>query len=353
MVKIPSIVSVVGARPQFIKHAPIQIELAKFFRAFTIHTGQHYDDNMSKFFFNELGIPNPDYLFDQKDIVRQGAQTGKMLTEIEDVFIEVSPDLVLVYGDTNSTIAGALAASKLMIPVIHIEAGLRSFNREMPEEINRLVTDQLSELLFCPSDQAVRNLNEEGINSSKIFRSGDVMCDMVRILESKLTPKISGDYYFATIHRPYNTDDPDRLKEIFENLSLLKHKVYFAIHPRTKSKLKSFNIDIEHYPNIQLLDPQGYIDSLSLQKFARGIITDSGGIQKEAYLLKVKCVTLRKETEWIETLSEGWNTLIFDNLEEIQSCLDQIPGLHNSELYGDGNSAKYIVETIRNYFFKK
>lgn len=348
----PSIISIVGARPQFIKHAPIQLALEKYFRALTIHTGQHYDENMSQVFFRDLGLPSPDYLFDQRETTLQGAQTGKMLAEIEKVLLKETPDLVLVYGDTNSTLAGALASSKLNIPIIHIEAGLRSFNRQMPEEINRVLTDQLSEMLFCPTDHAVENLKKEGILPSRIFRSGDVMCDMLRLVEPNLRPIVSGEYYFATIHRPYNTDDPNRLKEIFDSFSSLKHKVYLAIHPRTQSRLLSFNINPDNYPNLELLEPQSYLDSLSLQKFSKGVITDSGGIQKEAYLLQKKCVTIRKETEWMETLSEGWNSLIFNKLSEIEDLLEESPGTHFPELYGDGKAANAITEMIKKYFFK-
>lgn len=347
----PSIISIVGARPQFIKHAAIQLALEKSFRALTIHTGQHYDKNMSQVFFRELKIPNPDFLFDQRESTFQGAQTGKMLSEIEQVLISEKPNLILVYGDTNSTLAGALAASKLNIPIIHIEAGLRSYNREMPEEVNRVLTDQLSEMLFCPTDLAVKNLDKEGIISSKIFRSGDVMCDTLRLVEKKLKPVVSGSYYFATIHRPYNTDNPDRLREIFDSFATLDHKVYLAIHPRTMARLQSFEIDPKKYANLELIGPQSYLDSLSLQKFSEGVITDSGGIQKEAYMLKRMCITIRKETEWVETLSEGWNRLIFDDLGRIYDGFKNKPGTHISELYGNGKSAEIITEQIKNYFF--
>lgn len=348
----PCIISVVGARPQFIKHAPIQLALEKHFRALTIHTGQHYDENMSQVFFIDLGLPNPDYLFDQRENSLQGAQTGKMLSEIEQVLIQEKPDLLLVYGDTNSTLAGALAASKLHIPIIHIEAGLRSFNRQMPEEVNRVLTDQLSEMLFCPTDLAVENLKKEGIESSKIFRSGDVMCDMLRLVEPKLRPVVSGKYYFATIHRPYNTDDPQRLKGVFDSFANLKHKVYLALHPRTQARLHHFEINPNQYQNLVLLGPQSYLDSLSLQKFSEGVITDSGGIQKEAYMLQKRCITIRKETEWIETLQEGWNRLVFDDLKPISSLFSEPLGTHFPELYGDGKAALNITEQIKNYFFQ-
>ncbi len=348
----PSIISIVGARPQFIKHAPIQLALEKCFRALTIHTGQHYDENMSQVFFKELAIPNPDFLFDQRESSLQGAQTGKMLAEIEQVLLAEKPNLVLVYGDTNSTLAGAMAASKLHIPIIHIEAGLRSYNREMPEEINRVLTDQLSEMLFCPTALAVENLGKEGIPSSKIFRSGDVMCDMLRLVEDKLRPIVSGKYYFATIHRPYNTDDADRLKDIFDSFASLNHRVYLAIHPRTQARLQKFDINPKKYTNLELIGPQSYLDSLSLQKFSEGVITDSGGIQKEAYILERMCVTIRKETEWMETLNEGWNRLVFDDLHEIGNSFDKKTGVHFPELYGNGKAAEMITKQIKSYFFQ-
>lgn len=347
----PSIISIVGARPQFIKHAPVQLALEKYFRALTIHTGQHYDDNMSQVFFRDLGLPSPDYLFDQRETTLQGAQTGKMLAEIEAVLLKEAPNLILVYGDTNSTLAGSLAASKLHIPIIHIEAGLRSFNRQMPEEVNRVLTDQLSEMLFCPTDLAVENLKKEGIEPSKIFRSGDVMCDMLKLVEPKLRPVVSEKYYFATIHRPYNTDDPQRMREIFDSFTTLNHRVYLALHPRTQARLQHFEIDHNQYHNLVLLKPQSYLDSLSLQKFSQGVITDSGGIQKEAYMLQKRCVTVRKETEWVETLLGGWNRLVFDDLKSLSEHFSVPLGVHSSELYGDGKAADCITEHIKNYFF--
>lgn len=347
----PSIISVVGARPQFIKHAPLQLALESNFRALTIHTGQHYDENMSQVFFEELALPKPDFLFDQRETNLQGAQTAKMLIEIEEVLIKEKPNLVLVYGDTNSTLAATLASVKLNYPVIHIEAGLRSFNQQMPEEVNRIVADQFSEMLFCPTDSAVENLKREGIDQSKIYRSGDVMCDMLRLVESKLQPKLKEKYFFSTIHRPYNTDDPERLEKIFLNFENLPYKVFLAIHPRTRARLDYYKIDPSLFKNLVLIEPQSYLDSISLQKFSEGVITDSGGIQKEAYMLRKKCVTIRKETEWIETLEKGWNHLVFENLEMINDILKIKPGKHNSEMYGNGNAAVEISDKIYTYFF--
>ncbi len=278
------IISIVGARPQFIKHAPMQLELQKHFHALTIHTGQHYDENMSHVFFNELNMPKPDFLFDIGGSKPQGEQTGIMLTEIEKVCLNEKPDALLIYGDTNSTLAGALVAAKLHIPQIHIEAGLRSFNREMPEEINRIVADEFAYLLFCPTDSAIENLKKEGISHERIFRSGDVMCDMVKLIEPKTKAPVDFPYYFVTIHRPYNTDESERLIKILDTLNQLDKKVIFSIHPRTVSRLAQFGIEITSYNNIQFVPPMGYTESISYQKYSDCVITDSGGIQKMHYV---------------------------------------------------------------------
>lgn len=342
------IISIVGARPQFIKHAPIQLELQKHFNALTIHTGQHYDSNMSEIFFNELNIPRPDFLYDLGEAKKQGEQTGLMMTKIEETFILEEPDAVLIYGDTNSTLAGALVAAKMNIPIIHIEAGLRSFNRLMPEEINRIIADEFAQLLFCPTERAIENLSKEGISHSGVFLCGDVMCDSLHLVKHRTKRLYQDPYYFATLHRPYNTDNLDRLKEIFGEFQKLKHKVIFPMHPRTVARMQSFGLDISFYHNIHVIEPIGYIESLSYQQFSEAVITDSGGMQKEAYMLKKKCITLRSETEWVETLENGWNTLIFDKLSDISRAIDIPPfGEHNSYLYGNGNASEEIVSTIK------
>ncbi len=341
------ILSIIGARPQFIKHAPMQLQLQKHFVAKTLHTGQHYDDNMSKVFFDELNMPKPDYLFDLGGSKPQGEQTAIMLTEIEKVCINEAFDAILVYGDTNSTLAGALVASKMHIPLIHIEAGLRSYNREMPEEVNRIIADNFSSLLFCPTPDAVANLNKEGIVDN-IHITGDVMCDMIHLVKEKVSRLEEEPYYFATIHRPYNTDSKERMLQILQNLNILTHKTILAIHPRTKARINSYDIDINDYENIQCIDPIGYIESVSYQTYAEAIITDSGGMQKEAYILKKKCITLRSETEWVETLNENWNALIFDDLSLIKNELKKIPGNHKTSLYGNGQAAEEITDIIIN-----
>ncbi len=340
------IISIVGARPQFIKHAPMQLQLQKHFNAKTIHTGQHYDDNMSQVFFNELQMPQPDYLFDLGGAKPQGEQTGFMLTEIEKVCMLEKPDALLVYGDTNSTLAGALVAAKMHIRLIHIEAGLRSFNRDMPEEINRIVADEFAHLLFCPTDTAIENLKKEGISHERIFKCGDVMCDMVRLIEPRTKPPVDFSYYFVTIHRPYNTDDMNRLRDILSVLDTLDKKVIFSIHPRTVSRLEQFGLQTSDFQNISFIPPQSYAESISYQKYSDCVITDSGGIQKEAYILKKKCITLRSETEWTETLQNGWNTLLFDRLGDIGLCLQSLPGEYMGPLYGEGNAATEITALI-------
>lgn len=340
------IISIIGARPQFIKHAPVQLQLQKRFIAKTIHTGQHYDDNMSDIFFKELNIPQPDFLFDIGGSKPQGEQTGIMMTEIEKVCMREKPDALLVYGDTNSTLAGTLVASKMHIPLIHIEAGLRSFNRSMPEEINRIVADQFSDILFCPTNSAVENLKNEGISHRNIFICGDVMCDMLELVRAKIKRMVSSNYYFATLHRPYNTDNKERLSGILTAFNSLDLQVIFSIHPRTISRMNSFGLLQTSYPNINFIKPVGYLESISYQMFSDCIITDSGGMQKEAYMLKRKCITLRSETEWRETLKGGWNSLLFEPVDNLHKMIKETPGTYLEGVYGNGNAAGEIVSLI-------
>lgn len=344
------IVTVIGARPQFIKHAPMQLQLSKYFDSVTIHTGQHYDKNMSDVFFNDLQIPAPDYLLNLDGASKQGEQTGVMMTKIEQVCDDIKPDALLVYGDTNSTLAAALVAVKSGIKLIHVEAGLRSYNRSMPEEVNRIVADEFADLLFCPTQHAIENLKKEGINHSGVFLCGDVMCDMLKLIKGKIKPIIEGAYYFATLHRPYNTDDMDRLSGILSTLNSLGKKVIFPIHPRTRSRVMAFGIHLDTFNNIEFIDPIGYIESISYQQYADCVITDSGGVQKEAYMLQKKCITLRPETEWVETLANGWNTLLFEPLSQLAEKVEQQPGAYKSDIYGTGDAAKEIVDHIRHYF---
>lgn len=328
----------------------MQLELQQYFNALTIHTGQHYDANMSNVFFNDLGIAKPDFLFDLGTSKSQGAQTGIMLAEIEKVAEQIKPDAILIYGDTNSTLAAALVAAKMHIPQIHVEAGLRSYNRSMPEEVNRIIADKFASLLFCPTESAIQNLEKEGIIHDGIFLCGDVMCDMLKLVEPKVEAKRNEPYYFVTLHRPYNVDDKERLVNILRVLNTLNKRVIFPIHPRTVAKMNSFGLKVNGYQNIEFIDPVGYIESIAYQKFADCIITDSGGIQKEAYMLRKKCITLRSETEWVETLLQGWNTLVFDDIESIGPTIEEPVGLYIEDMYGTGKAAIEIVGHIRNRF---
>ncbi len=344
-----SIVCVVGARPQFIKHKPVVEAFSKYFKTLTVHTAQHYDHNMSKQFFEELQIPEPDFILeDTSRVPRHGAQTASMLTSIEEVLVAQKPDAVVVYGDTNSTLAGALAASKLGIPLVHIEAGLRSFNRAMPEEINRVLTDHISNLLFAPTQTAVDNLRMEGITVG-VHNAGDVMCDVLKTRTANLTPKKSETYVFATIHRPYNTDDPARLREILGVLNDLPYPVVLPIHPRTRNVMEREGLSVANYPAISFIDPLGYQDCLAYQKFSECVITDSGGIQKEAYLLEKRCITMRTETEWLETLENGCNTLVGNNLQAVKPILQSRERPRFGTPYGLGDSAQRMADITLNF----
>lgn len=345
---------VVGARPQFIKHASLSRKLTQNFKELLIHTGQHYDDNMSKVFFNELKIPMPDYNLGVGSY-SHGKQTGRMLEAIEGVLLIHKPDLVIVYGDTNSTLAGALAATKLHIPVAHVEAGLRSFNRLMPEETNRILTDHLSNFLFTPSKNAVRNLGNEGIKEN-VYNTGDVMYDAIlynlllaekhsSVLTSlELAPQA---YYLTTIHRAENTDNTQNLKLILQAYSNIKREIIFPIHPRTLSIINDNEITLSE--NIHVVDPVSYLDMLILMKNAIKILTDSGGVQKEAYFLRKPCITLRDETEWIETVQAGYNVLVGVNPEKIMYYVNnpfEVVGAKKDSVYGVGNACDNIADIL-------
>lgn len=336
---------IIGARPQFIKHAPVELELKKIYNVVSIHTGQHYDKKMSEIFFSQLNISKPTYILNCGG-GNHGIQTANMLIKVEEILVEEKPLAVLVYGDTNSTLAGALAASKLNIPIIHIEAGLRSFNRAMPEEINRILTDHVSKLLFAPTNLAIENLRNEGINLG-VYHTGDVMFDTVL-----LAKKIIGQDYknknqiLVTLHRPYNTDNIDRLTHILTSLNGLESKIIFPVHPRTKNILLANKVDLSLFENIEFVEPISYFDLIKNQLESKCIITDSGGIQKEAYMLKRKCITLRSETEWIETLNNNWNMLLFDNLYELKDAVKKIPGPYIDGVYGNGSAATEIANII-------
>ena len=339
---------IIGARPQFIKHAPVENALKKYFNTFSIHTGQHYDKKMSDIFFDQLGMNEPTYMLSVGS-ASHGKQTGVMIQKIEEVLLKEKPDGLIVYGDTNSTLAGAIAASKLGISIIHIESGLRSFNKSVPEEINRIITDHISDFLFVPTQLALINLKKEGLSDEKIFLSGDVMVDSLLLAKKHIGNKFyEKDYILLTLHRPYNTDEISRLIRILNVLNSVGKKVIFPIHPRTLNALKNSENEINNFKNINFIDSASYFDFIKLQLESSCIITDSGGVQKEAYILKKKCITLRSETEWIETLKNNWNTLIFDDLNNIKDVLNIKPGKYLKNIYGNGNSSEFIAKTLQN-----
>ena len=347
------IASIVGARPNFVKLAPVSREIRRDAEELIIHTGQHYDYQMDKIFFQELGIPEPDYHLGVGS-GSHGQQTGEMLKGIEDVLLKEKPDMALVFGDTNTTLAGALTAAKLHIPVSHVEAGLRSFDKEMPEEVNRVLVDHCSDLLFCPTKTAVDNLRKEGIVKG-VHLTGDVMADIlqdcIRIAEksSKILDLLdlrSKGYYLATVHRAENTDDPRRLKSIIEALCQIGD-VVFPCHPRTEKRLQEEGLWDKLDEEVNITKPVGYLEMLLLEKNAKKILTDSGGVQKEAYMLKVPCVTMRDETEWVETVEDGWNILVGADMEKIFSAAGSFdPHSEQREMFGRGDASKRIVQAI-------
>lgn len=346
-------VTIIGARPQFVKASVVSRVLREAgHQEILVNTGQHYDDNMAHIFFEEMGIPKPDF-----DLgVGSGThakQTARSMVGIENILIKAQPDYIILYGDTNATVAGALAAAKLHIKIVHIEAGLRSYNRSMPEEINRIVTDVLSEKRFVPTIVASDNLKREGINEG-IYIVGDVMVDALMkytlIAEDKsnilqhlqLEKK---QYVLLTIHRPSNADSDERLRDILQAVSAANIQVVFPVHPRTRVRVDKLMDGIKG--PVMTIDPVGYLDMMLLEKYAHTIVTDSGGVQKEAYLHKTQCLTVRNETEWVETVQDGWNILVGSTLERIPNLLGQFPQPNNWEAhYGDGDTAHRIVELL-------
>lgn len=350
------IVSIVGARPQFIKEYMVSKSVRKICNYVLIHTGQHYDFEMSQLFFNQLNLLQPNYNLGVGSGL-QGEQTGKMLIKIEVLLIKEKPDVVLVYGDTNSTLAGALSAVKLNLPVGHVEAGLRSFDKTMPEEINRILTDHCSNLLFAPTITAKDNLRKEGVTKG-VYVTGDVMYDALvyslkmaeesKILKQlKIKPK---QFYLTTIHRQSNTDNAENLSNILEALSNTNEKVIFPVHPRTKKFIKKHNLNKKIKKNIIVTKPLGYFDFIWLEKNAKKILTDSGGIQKEAYILKIPCITLRENTEWIETVKDKWNTLVGANKDKILDAIKNFqPKEKQHKYFGDGRASEYIAKILKQY----
>lgn len=353
--------TVIGARPQFVKAAAVSREIKrhKGIKEIIVHTGQHFDKSMSDIFFDEMEIPKPDYNLNINGL-SHGAMTGQMMEKLDTILLNVRPDCVLVYGDTNSTLAGALCASKLHFNVAHIEAGLRSFNMNMPEEINRIIVDRISNVLFCPTDTAINNLKKEGFDNFRcsIIKSGDVMLDAALyyakkseqkslILVDKLLRK--GKYVLATIHRAENTDDIVRLNSIVKALNEIakNEKVVLPLHPRTKKIIQQNKMNLK----VDVIDPVGYFDMLELIKNCSTVMTDSGGLQKEAYFFKKPCITLRDETEWVELVEGGFNEVVGSEYAQI---IDSYRNIKNrkcdfdSNLYGKGDASESIINTIEN-----
>lgn len=351
------VLSIVGARPQFIKAFAVSRELQKDHEEILVHTGQHYDEELSDVFFDELGIPEPNYNLGVGSDTH-GRQTAAMIEGIEEILEIEEPDVILLYGDTNSTLAGAIAASKIAPDVAHVEAGLRSYNREMPEEINRVLTDHASDLLFPPSESAADTLRQEGITEG-IHMVGDVMYDTilwardVAATESDMLDRVGieeGEFILSTVHRASNTDDPDRLESIVEGLSNAPLPVVLPVHPRTENRLREYGMWDRVTSKLEVIEPVGYLDFVRLLDGSERVATDSGGVQKEAFYLETPCVTMRDETEWIETVESGWNVLVSADQEAIERELRTNRNLsRKSTPYGDGTTAKQVVKVLTNH----
>ncbi len=355
----PRILSVVGARPQFIKASPVSKVLRQKFDEVLVHTGQHYGADMSDVFFEEMGIPRPDFSLGVGS-GSHAAQTGVMMERLEEVLVRQKPALVLVYGDTNSTLAGALTAVKLNFPLAHVEAGLRSFDMAMPEEVNRVVADRVSTLLFAPTRTAVANLETEGIRDG-VHLVGDVMVDALTDhaeraeCESSLMDQLGlvpGQFVVATVHRAGNTDDPGNLSRIVDILCSSPFQVVFPVHPRTKEALTRHGLEVRlsSARRVLLAPPLGYLDMLRLEKHARAVLTDSGGMQKEAYILGTPCITLRNETEWVETVEDGWNVLVGTDVAKALDALAHFqPASARTDRFGTGNASSGIAEVLEGF----
>jgi UDP-N-acetylglucosamine 2-epimerase len=352
------IVTVIGNRPQFIKAAAVSRVLRERHDELIVHTGQHYDDELSRIFFTELGVPAPD-----RELNAGGgtntAQTARILGALEPVLAELAPDLALVYGDTNTTLAGALASAQAHIPVGHVEAGMRSFDRDMPEELNRVLTDHASDLLLCSTPTAVANLGREAA-AGEAHLVGDVMADVslaFREIAAERSHALAdhglsrGEYLLVTAHRAGNVDDPERLLALVELLEALPPPVVLPLHPRTRARLEATGLlaRLEGAEGLALVPPIGYLDFLELARNARAIVTDSGGVQKEAYLLGVSCVTMRPSTEWVETVDAGWNVLVDLDRDAALAALEREPPAERPELYGGGRAARRVLDVVSAY----
>ena len=353
------IVTVIGNRPQFVKAAAVSRLLRERHQEVLVHTGQHYDDELSRIFFDELGVPAPD-----RELGAGGGsnteQTARILAALEAVFAETAPDLALVYGDTNTTLAGALAAAQAGVPVGHVEAGMRSFDRTMPEELNRILVDHASDLLLCSTETALANLEREGA-AGAAHLVGDVMADVslaFRPIAERRSAALAdhgvepGEYLLVTAHRPGNVDDPAHLRRLVELLEALPLPAVVPLHPRTRERLRASGLEqrLEAAPRLLPTAPLGYLDFTKLAMHARAILTDSGGVQKEAYLLGVPCVTLRETTEWVETVEAGWNTLVGLDRDAALAALERpAPPAERPELYGGGQAARRVCEVLSAY----
>jgi UDP-GlcNAc3NAcA epimerase len=350
------VLTVIGNRPQFIKAAAVSPILRSRHVEWLVHTGQHFDDRLSAIFFAELGLPAPDL---QLEIALGSAssQTGRMLTALEPVVADIEPDAVLVYGDTNSTLAGALAGAQAGVPVVHVEAGMRSFDRSMPEELNRVLTDHASSLLLCSSAVAVANLRGEGV-AAPCELVGDVMVDVALEVQPQARARLdlvtarglqAGDYVLATAHRAGNVDNPARLAALVEVFCEAGQNVLLALHPRTVARLRSFGLRsrLDKCATVQIAEPLGYFETAALMCNAAAVLTDSGGLQKEAYLAGVRCVTLRPSTEWIETVQTGWNTLVDLDADAARAALAAPAPSSRPPLYGDGHAGERVVDSLR------
>ena len=348
------ILTILGARPQFIKAGAVSREIAKYdnIKEIIVHTGQHYDSNMSDIFFEELHLPKPDYYLGIGGKTH-GAMTGQMIEKIEEVAFKEKPDIIMVYGDTNSTLAGAIVGSKMHIPIAHVEAGLRSFNIKMPEEVNRILTDRVSKWLFCPIDTAVENLKKEGFENfdCKVIKSGDVMQDAAlfyrQYAKKPENVEIEENFILSTIHRAENTDNENRLKNIFEALETIakEKQVILPLHPRTKRIIQNIGLKLK---NITIIEPVGYLEMVWLLDNSDMVITDSGGLQKEAFFFKKPCITLRDETEWVELIENKFNVLAGANKEKILDVYRSFEFNNNFDvdLYGDGRASERIVKEL-------
>jgi UDP-N-acetylglucosamine 2-epimerase len=341
---LPRVISVIGARPEIIQAARVSAAFEGLIDEILVHTGQHYDDKMSEGQIVATRLPRPDYNLAVGSLP-PAEQVGLAQRRLTELIEREQPDAVLVRGDTNATLSGARAASQAGVPLIHVEAGLRSRRMDMPEEFNRIETDRLSDLLLPPTDGARANLLSEGLRG-EIHVTGDPLCDMLESWRDKITPA-SGEYLLATVHRNYNTDDPDRLRAVLECLSRSPVQVVFPVHPRTAARMESWKLPVP--ANVELIEPVSYTRMLELERGAWAIATDSGGVQREAYLWGVKCVTLREETEWVDTVQAGWNTIVGVDPEQFEAALRRPLPADRPPVFGDGHAAERIAQIVADY----